>query len=228
MLQFPYPCIGMYRFLDLSLIGSPNYPEVLTRLKSGQRYLELGSCFGQEIRQLVSDGLPSDNLYASDLRLDFWNLGYELFLDEDRLKATFVEADVFDADSALAQLDGTIDILHSASFFHLFGYEKQVEVAKRVVKLLRPVPGSLLLGRQVGSANPGVIGHPQNGRGEVFRHDEQSWKGLWDKVGEELGVRFEVEAKLEETNEQFFKAEEKEGKEWQDARRRLRFAVRLL
>jgi hypothetical protein len=217
----------MFRFLDQSLIRSSYYPEVLSRLKSGQRYLDLGCCFGQEIRQLVFDGVPSENLYASDVCLDFWNLGYELFLDKDKLKATFIPGDVFDPESALKQLDGKVDILHAASFFHLFGYEQQVEVAKRVVKLLRPVPGSLILGRQVGSAKPGVMVRPQSGR-TMFRHDERTWTEMWEKVGEELGVKFEVDAKLEEMKEPSLEREEKRGKELQDGTRRLRFVVRLL
>jgi len=52
--QHPYPCIGAYRFLDLSIISSPQYDEILSRVKNGEKFLDLGCCFGQEIRQLVS------------------------------------------------------------------------------------------------------------------------------------------------------------------------------
>lgn len=51
---FPFPCIGMGRFLDLSILTSPNYDEIAARLKGGQKLLDLGCCLGQEIRQLVS------------------------------------------------------------------------------------------------------------------------------------------------------------------------------
>jgi hypothetical protein len=50
---YPYPCIGMYRFLDLSIVKTKVYSEVVQRLKSGEKILDLGCCFGQEIRQLV-------------------------------------------------------------------------------------------------------------------------------------------------------------------------------
>jgi len=43
----------MYRFLDLSILQSKVYPEVVKRLKGGEKLLDLGCCFGQEIRQLV-------------------------------------------------------------------------------------------------------------------------------------------------------------------------------
>lgn len=50
---FSYPCIGQFRFLDLSLGQAKQYPEVLQRVKNGQRLLDMGCCFGQDIRRLV-------------------------------------------------------------------------------------------------------------------------------------------------------------------------------
>ena len=43
----------MFRFLDLSISTTAVYPEVLERTKAGEKLLDLGCCFGQEIRQLV-------------------------------------------------------------------------------------------------------------------------------------------------------------------------------
>jgi 2-polyprenyl-3-methyl-5-hydroxy-6-metoxy-1,4-benzoquinol methylase len=51
--QFPYPCIGAFRFLDMSIAQSPLYPEILDRLKSGEKLLDVGCAVGQELRQLV-------------------------------------------------------------------------------------------------------------------------------------------------------------------------------
>lgn len=53
-IQFPYPCIGSFRFLDLGISQSPVYFEVLQRLKSGEKLLDVGCGVGQELRQLVS------------------------------------------------------------------------------------------------------------------------------------------------------------------------------
>jgi hypothetical protein len=49
-----YPRIGPFRFLDLGLRTSIQYEEVLKRLKSGERFLDMGCFFGHEIRELVS------------------------------------------------------------------------------------------------------------------------------------------------------------------------------
>lgn len=50
---YRYPCIGQFRFLDLSLGKAKQYPEVLERVNRGQRLLDLGCCFGQDVRRLV-------------------------------------------------------------------------------------------------------------------------------------------------------------------------------
>ena len=95
----------------------------------------------QDIRKLVNDGAPSENTYASDVKKDFWDWGYHLFLDKETLKTCFFEADIFNAESELKQLDGKIDVVNAASFFHLFDWDGQVKAAKRVVQLLKPVSG---------------------------------------------------------------------------------------
>ena len=52
--QFPYPCLGHYRFLDIQISKSSAYSEIVHRLRSGQCLLDVGCCVGQELRQLVS------------------------------------------------------------------------------------------------------------------------------------------------------------------------------
>ncbi|KAJ6168339.1 hypothetical protein N7497_001182 [Penicillium chrysogenum] len=185
---FPYPCIGSFRFLDLSIPQSPLYPEVLDRLRSGQKLLDVGCAVGQELRQLVFDGVPSENLYASDLRQDFYDIGYDLFNDHDHLKAQFIVADIFDDNSDLVKnLTNKIDIVNAASFFHLFDWDLQLLVAKRLVGLLQDKPGSLLIGRQI----------DKEAAGKHYRHDPATWKKFWEQVGAETGTKWEVETRME-------------------------------
>ncbi|KAL5327559.1 hypothetical protein ACEPPN_005258 [Leptodophora sp. 'Broadleaf-Isolate-01'] len=191
---FPYPCIGEFRFLDLALSLSPDYPAVLQRLKSGkENFLDLGCCFGQELRKLVHDGAVQENLYGCDLRAGFFEIGYRLFLDRDTLKSKFIEADIFDANSALSGLDGTIDIIYAGSFLHLFDYDGQIEVCKRMVKLLREKNDSMILGRQVGNTVAGEFVQETNEGGIMFRHSGESFKKMWDEVGEETGTKWRVD-----------------------------------
>ncbi len=195
--QRPYPCVGMFQFLDLSLMSMDVYPEVVKRVKNGEKFLDLGCCLGQEIRQLVHDGAPSANTYGSDLYGGFMSVGYDLFKDKDRLETTFIEADAFDETSPLAELTGRMNIAYTGAFFHLFSLEEQERLAVRVVQLLAPQPGSLVIGRQSGSEEAGEQSRAGDTSGRKhFRHNPQSWKELWDRVGSATGSRWAVEADL--------------------------------
>ncbi|KAL9095564.1 MAG: hypothetical protein Q9165_001996 [Trypethelium subeluteriae] len=121
------------------------------------------------------DGAPSSNLYGSDLRPDFIELGYELFLDKQTFGATFLPADIFDPNSDLKQLDGTIDIIQTSSFFHLFDRDTQIRLAKRVVALLKPQKDSLIFGRQVGNVEGGAVPASSDPGRLLFRHNVETF-----------------------------------------------------
>ncbi|KAJ5201844.1 uncharacterized protein N7498_006507 [Penicillium cinerascens] len=194
---FPYPCIGSFRFLDLSIPQSTVYPEILQRLKSGEKLLDVGCAIGQELRHLVFDGVPPENLYSSDIRQDFYDIGYDLFADRSTLKSQFFQADIFDDNSSLVQnLTGKVNIVNAASFFHLFSWDQQIVVAKRVISLLAAQPGSLVIGRQVGNADPADPGDKANAP-TIYRHNPTTWKQLWEQVGQETGSKWEVECSME-------------------------------
>ncbi|KAK0930463.1 hypothetical protein LTR29_016708 [Friedmanniomyces endolithicus] len=194
---YPYPCIGMGRFLNLHISTHPLYhSSILPRLLTGtQLYLDLGCAFAQNLRRLVFDGVPSAQCHGADLRLEFLDLGYELFADRATLESRFIAADVFDEGSALSELDGRVDIVDASSFFHLFSLDEQKKVARRVLALLKPREGSLVLGRQVGNLRPGEYAR-RGGEGTRYRHDVASWRGMWEEVGREKGVELEVWGEL--------------------------------
>lgn len=199
---YPYPCIGKFRFLDLGLSSSDVYGEILDRVRQGQRFLDLGCCFGQEIRKLVVDGAPPDNLYGCDLKEDFLELGYKLFGDRDRLKAKFLTADIFEEASALSGFKGTFDIIYAAAFFHLFDYERQYAASKAAAALLTPTKGSMLLGRQAGAITAGESPHafdPANKR--VFQQSPESFRNMWADLGKEIGVTFNVQVTITDVQE---------------------------
>lgn len=191
----PYPCIGLFRFLDLSLSLNPAYPSILEHLKAAPTIistttnpspllLDLGCCFGQDLRTLLRDGAPAHTLLGVELRPAFVRLGYDLFQDADgALADRIIVGDVLsssDQDTtilptssvvgartqppSLAALHGTLSVVHAASFLHLWGWVGQVDVACRIARLLRPEPGVRVVGRQVGSLRPGEKSHVSSGR----------------------------------------------------------------
>lgn len=79
------------------------------------------------------------------------------------------------------------------SFFHLFDWDEQVAIGKRIVSLLRPRPGSVLVGRQVGRIRNSE-GPASEGALIKYYHNEESWKELWEVVQRETGTRWKVDA----------------------------------
>ena len=176
---------------------SPDYPTILDRLKiNNETFLDLGCCFGQEIRRLVYDGAPQSHLYGADLRPEFFELGYKLFRDASTFKARFLAADIFDLSSPLAELYGKVDIIYVGSFLHLFNYEQQVAVCKRIVKLLREKKGSVVLGRQAGNVEAGERAHATLTEQSMFRHNEETFKKMWVEVGEATGTKWRVDIEM--------------------------------
>ncbi|EPS38606.1 hypothetical protein H072_7627 [Dactylellina haptotyla CBS 200.50] len=211
---YPYPCIGSFRFLDFAIVESPIYETVLERLKNGAKYLDLGCCFAQDLRALVHAGVPSENLFGADLQSDFLELSYELFNDKDSLKSTFYNGDIFDLTSfqlatsgipnpvPFQKLVGDVDILSARSFLHLFGQEQEFKAACQMVEIMKDKEGSIIMGRQVGSHEPGF--HSISlGRREVFRHNPETWKGLWRRVGEATNTKWDVQAHLVDIGAEF-------------------------
>jgi hypothetical protein len=131
--------------------------------------------------------VPSTQLTGCDLRPEFFALGYELFRDASSLKATFFPADVFASGTPLDDLNGKIDIIYVGSFLHLFTYDTQVRICKRLVNILRVEAGAMVVGRQVGATVAGEKISRTNMEERMWRHDEESFKRMWREVGEATG-----------------------------------------
>ena len=111
--------------------------------------------------------------------------------------------DVLDPDGAYPRLKGKVDVLHAASFLHLWNWEGQVEVAGRMVGLMRDKEGVVMLGRDVGNVRPGykersTSGVEGQGRRQMWRHDVASCERMWKEVGERTGTQWRVNAGLDD------------------------------
>jgi hypothetical protein len=153
-----------------------------------------------------------------------------LFKDRDTLKTKLIPADVFDASNPLLSLRGSLSIVYTGAFFHLFSLSEQTAIAKLVVTLLKPESGVLVIGRQVGNENPGVFGTSgYSGEQERFRHSPDSWREFWDRIGEETGSKWKTDAVFDEKWEGLIGAEnELMKKRSESGARRLRFVVRRI
>ncbi|KAL7628304.1 hypothetical protein AAE478_002504 [Parahypoxylon ruwenzoriense] len=214
--RFPYPCIGAFRFLEFDLAAHFGYEaHVLAPLRREDAdapeplFLDVGTCFGQDVRRLAFDGVPARRLWASDIEAELVDLGFRMFNDADRLpRSHFLCPGNLLVDSPgdkLRELDGRVTILHLTAVFHLFSLEDQKVAADRCLRLLRKDTGGpvLLLGGQVGSLVAGSF-VSQNISGvytHKYWHNEQSWRDLWQEVVQreewkDKVKKVEVESKL--------------------------------
>ncbi|KAJ3176027.1 hypothetical protein HDU87_005544 [Geranomyces variabilis] len=87
-----YKCIATFQFLKPRVADHPLYRTLVEELKSEKtgalpvnRVLELGCCFGTDVRKLMQDGVPASRIVASDLHAGYWQLGMKLYDDADRI-----------------------------------------------------------------------------------------------------------------------------------------------
>jgi hypothetical protein len=204
------------RFLDFSLARMPSYDKILARLcdsTAPARLLDVGCCFGQDLRRLVADGAPSENLVGFDLEPQFLELGYELFADREFFKGKMYAGDIFDESSPsspLASLKGTIDIAHATSFFHLFSWDDQVNAGVHLVRLMRNALGALVLGRQLGSSIGEERQKPTDPNSKMYYHSPESFKRLWAVISERTDTNWNINAWLEEVTTHSKRADKKQ------------------
>jgi 2-polyprenyl-3-methyl-5-hydroxy-6-metoxy-1,4-benzoquinol methylase len=203
----------------LRIYEQPSYATVVRRLKQGAKYLDIGCCLGQDIRKLVMDGAPPENLYGAELHAPFIDISYELFRDRG-LAATFMEANALDisGDSPLSKLKGEVDFIHLGMVLHVFGRENQRALIENCVSLLKPERGSMVLGTAVGD----VEGH-QAPAGH-FLHSDETFKAMLVDITKRTGVNFDCRASLDDG----LAILEGKGKSNVDRARRLIFEVERL
>ena len=209
------------RFLAYNLSRLPFHHEVLARLRSGATFCDAGCCFGQELRFLAHDGIPSTQLYGFDLETRFIEFGYQLFRDRDRSHATFVAGNVLASSASpegaeLSKLEGKMDIVFASSFMHVFDWDQMILAARRLVSLTRPQAGSMIVGKQMGNVVAGRYPLP-TASGFNYRHNAESMKQFWAQVGEETASQWEVEAELYEG----FELSENKQHAWMDENTRM-------
>ncbi|KAF8600505.1 hypothetical protein BDV93DRAFT_525383 [Ceratobasidium sp. AG-I] len=207
---FPYPCIRRFMFTKLKVSRYPVYAHVLEygRTHAGAIFLEMACCFGNDARKAALDGYPVENIVATDLRRDFWDLGFKLFKDTpSTFPVPFLGGDIMSPDlldlnaskpsarpdlsglTSLTDLLGHVSFIHASAFFHLFSEEDQRKIAQRCQALLSTQPGSTIFGSHVGAPGPGIYSNIGGANRKMFCHSPQSWERLWQGLYGETAIQ---------------------------------------
>lgn len=240
---FPWPCIGEFWFITLGLSLHPRYDDLLTRLRTQNppiKFLDLGTCLGQDLRKLVADGAPLQALWGSDYFAEYEAVGHELFRDADKFQNRFIAADLLDEsrDSGLVQTAGTWDVISIVMFLHAYDWDTQIRLCKRILKILSRGKGSMIIGAQTGSTQAGdvMLRPPFVAEGEertIYRQSVETFTKMWEQVGQDEGLDLKVEVMYDEQadRDRRAKEEQEEGKNKYfsgSTQRRLFFTVTIV
>lgn len=162
---------GKTRFLDVGCCSKPPFADF--------PLIQLASKFpvGTDVRKLVADGYPANNVFACELRRSFIDLGYELFNDLDSSNIHFFDADIFTLpvkiEGPTDSYCGTIysasrtqtwpsllnkmDHIYAGALFHLFDESTQFALARRLAILSTRSRGAIVFGRHQGRDVEGLL-----------------------------------------------------------------------
>jgi SAM-dependent methyltransferase len=152
------------------------------------------------MRKLALDGAPTGSVYGADVSQDLIDCGYEYFNDGGGApRFVFFVGDILNPeDPVYATVEGQFDIIWMAMVLHLWDYKTQLSASIATVKLLKPVPGSMVIGWQLG-ATPAVeitrnLQEERKDHSIMYRHDEKSFEKMWREVGDATGTQWKVKA----------------------------------
>jgi len=198
----PYPSVGALTWLNPYLLLHPAHDRVLSKVKSGAKIIDCACMVAPDLRYLASKGAPTKNMYGFDIEPGFFDIGFDFYGDRTRWAGDFFEADATKPfeQSKLGELKGQLDIIWCPKFLHLFDREHQIELAARLVELLRPVAGSMFVGSQNGLPESeelpfknGSFGTTQKG---IWMANADEIKAMWGEVAERTKTKWDVEARL--------------------------------
>jgi len=173
------------------------YPRLLLRLQAGATFLDIGCCLGQDIRKLVFDGVPAENLAGAELRQGYIDLGYELFRDKEKLVSKMYQANILDdlTVEPWPQLEGKFDVVNFSMVLHVFTREEQLVMFQRGIEVLKAGElGTTILGMACGADEASV--EEWHGKG-VMIHNPETFSKLIEEVGDMTGTKWKVEVELD-------------------------------
>ncbi|EIN14024.1 hypothetical protein PUNSTDRAFT_59635 [Punctularia strigosozonata HHB-11173 SS5] len=217
---YPHGCLRRLEFTSLQIARHPIYPDVqaLLRQRPDAILLDMGACLGSDLRKVVFDGWPMQNVVATDVRPAFWMVGHELFNSTpDTWPVPRIVGDVLNQNFLspappfysppgtprpdlrtlhnLNMLRGHVSVIHASNFFHLFDEPRQKMIGQGLAALLTPGPGGIIYGSQGGRFEKGFRMEVENAAGTyMFCHDPETWVKLWDG---EIFPKGTVEVKAE-------------------------------
>ena len=160
MQTHPYRCVKECRFSTPRIMRHPRYAQLVQRHPdpASLRVLDIGSCMGSDVRQLLLHSVSPQRVLGLELERDFIDIGLDvLFQDRGSLSSAFIAHDILTPDflsqpTLTAFRDAGIDLIYAGSVYHLLLQPDTVALTQHSYELLKP--GGVFFGRTVGSLHP--------------------------------------------------------------------------
>ena len=186
---FPYGCVQEYRFSHPRIRLHPRYASLVMHNPqvSTLRVVEVGSCMGSDIRQMLLDGVRPENVLGLELEQGFIDLGLDaLFCDRPTLAHAFAACNILESQPALLPALQTFlsvgppSLVYCGSVYHLLGEQDTHTLTRHVYQLL--APGGVFIGRTVGSGRSQPM--PVGGGNQLgFLHTRESFTAMCLQYG---------------------------------------------
>ncbi|KAJ5415511.1 hypothetical protein N7465_004206 [Penicillium sp. CMV-2018d] len=192
----PHTCIRESIFAEPRIDHHFAYNDIMTELEEDKSRLLVdgGCCMGTDIRKLVLDGYPPENILGLDLENRYFDVGRTLYNEDlSTTKLRFHKADLVDPKfpSKFPELKDRFYFVHSANVIHLFGFGEQEIFFRNLVHLVKPA--GTIWGRQVGLNEDDEERYKQpEGKGARFTISDFREMALQAGNWREQDVRYEA------------------------------------
>lgn len=156
-----YRCIAELMFLQTRVARHPSYAAAMNTLKkeSTAKWLEVGCAYATDVRKVVVDGWPSEQIWCLDVTEAYFNLGLELFGDQETFNVNRAFGNILDETFFPSTPQHTTqDVLPRNAFavasvaavLHVLAREDSEALLKKIFNILLK-SGGLLFGSCVGA-----------------------------------------------------------------------------
>jgi len=192
-----YRCISILSYLSPKASTYPIYNDVITQAKllgPEMKILDIGTCFGQEARGLIVDGLLPECVHVTDLHDFYWNAGIRLF-DESNSTFSVSKVNTFFGNLATPFTTPTVsnandivsgkkDMFHAVlcmAILHVLTYEESIHMLTRIHYILKS--DGVVFGHCVGSSIACQWGRTPTESGQRWLHDRNTLESILQSCG---------------------------------------------
>ena len=188
-----YRCIATLSYLSPKCRKHHAYIQIIETSKLlGPSFsiLDLGTCFGQEARALIFDGIHPSSILVTDIHDTYWQAGLELYSDDTEssrlngVRSNFGDwatpNDNSEADMAVDKVN-TFNAVMCMAVLHVLSREQSQNLISRIFRVLKS--GGVLFGTCVGSVEAQEWALTPDGTAPRWLHSVESLRAALLSTG---------------------------------------------